>query len=214
MSTLSYAAIENAALGRHLRIRGGFHPTDMPEIGTLILLGPDEPGFWPAFCDSPEYKDGTPEPMDRWSTRVIGAMATELGARPYFPFGGPPHYSFLRWARDSGRAWGSPIGLLVHDEAGLFISYRGALGFAERIDLPPLPAQAPCMTCRQPCVSACPVGAFGADGYDVPRCKAYLSSPEGQDCMQNGCAARRACPISQTHGRLSQQSAFHMRAFL
>ena len=59
-------------------------------IKTLFLLGPLEPGFWPYFLASPEYLDGAPDPMDRWSARVIGAMADDLGGEAFFPFGPPP----------------------------------------------------------------------------------------------------------------------------
>ena len=210
----SYDAIQNAAQGRHLCIRGGLYPKDLEGIDTLILLGPDEPAFWPAFTQSPEYLDCLPDPMDRWSARVIDDLATQLGATALFPFGGPPWHPFFRWATDSGRTWSSPINLLVHEQAGLFASFRGALGFAHRIALPPPPDSAPCTDCAAPCLTACPVKALTTEGYDVPACKAYLRTEAGRDCMENGCAARRACPISQTYGRLAEQSAFHMRAFL
>lgn len=212
--TLSYHDIENAALGRHLRIRGAFHPTDLEGVATLLLLGPDEPRFWAKFTASPEYQDAQSEPMDRWSARVITELAQHLGGQAFFPFGAPPWHSFIAWAKTSGRAWQSPINLLVHDQAGLFISYRGALGLPQHIDLPPAPVTAPCADCAQPCRTACPVDAFASGNYDVPACKAYLATTAGQDCMENGCAARRACPVSQTFGRLPAQSAFHMRAFV
>ncbi len=209
-----YVTVGNAALGRHLRVRGGFHPDDIPGIGTLILFGPDEPAFWPAFTESVEFNDGQPDPLDRWSAREIGQMAADLGATAFFPFGGPPWHSFIRWARETGRAFPSPINLLVHDRAGLFISYRGALGFSERLDLPAPPARSPCDGCAAPCVTACPVDAFASGQYNVPACKSFLQTNEGRDCMQYGCAARRACPVSQRFGRLADQSAFLMRAFL
>lgn len=210
----SYAQIERAAQARHLSIRGAFHPSDLDGVQTLILLGPDEPAFWPAFKASPEYQDGAPDPMDRWSERVIRDLAKPLNTKAVFPFGGPPHAPFFRWARDSGRAHHSPINLLVHDQAGLFISYRGGLAFAERLDLPDARHAAPCTDCGAPCLHACPVGAFANGRYDVALCKSYLTTPRGQECLTQGCAARRACPISQRFGRLPEQSAFHMRAFL
>ena len=99
--------------------------------GTLILLGPDEPAFWGLFSASPEYLDGNPDPMDRWSRRMIDAIATKTGGVAYYPFGGPPFQPFYTWALRSGRAWASPIGFLVHDIAGLFASYRGAVWVPE-----------------------------------------------------------------------------------
>lgn len=202
----------------HLDVAGAFHPQadhGCPAgTGTVILLSPQEPAFWPAFTASAEFGDGAPDPMDRWSARVIGKLAEDLGATPLFPFGGPPFHPFYAWALASGRAWASPVRLLVHDSAGLFASYRGALAFSIRLDLPVQNPQSPCETCRtRPCLSACPVSALGADGYDVPACRAYIAGSSGRDCVESGCAVRRACPVSQHHGRLPAQSAFHMKAF-
>ncbi|MFN3209208.1 MAG: ferredoxin [Roseovarius sp.] len=205
--------ITQAAAAHHLAIFGTVTGADTPEgVRTLVLLGPLEPGFWPTFITSPEYKDAEPDPLDRWSLRVIDGLAHDLGATAFYPFGGPPYQPFIAWARASGRAHLSPVGLLVHDTAGLMISYRGALGFEQRIDAPPPPPN-PCDTCAsQPCVAACPVDAFSGGHYDVPACKADLDRP-GNDCISRGCAVRRACPVSQSYARLETQSAFHMRAF-
>lgn len=204
--------VENAAESRQLSVLGTVD-RDLPRgIGTLVLLGPREPGFWARFTESPEYGDGRPDPLDRWSDRVITGMAEEFGAKSFFPFGGPPYQPFIEWAKASGRAHVSPIGLLVHDVAGLMVSYRGALGFAERLTCPEPPPN-PCLSCRsQPCLRACPVDALQPGHYDVARCKADLDRP-GNDCMVRGCAVRRACPVSGFYGRSEDQSAFHMRAF-
>jgi hypothetical protein len=137
-----------------------------------------------------------------------------LGAEPLFPFGGAPYLPFLRWAIASGRAWQSPAGMLVHDVAGLMVSYRGALRFSQNIELPPTSAS-PCTTCvGQPCVTACPVDALSAArGYDVAACHGFLDTPPGDDCLSQGCKARRVCPVSQAFGRDPEQSAFHMSYF-
>ena len=210
--------VEGRVRAECLEFFGGFHPgpdDNAPEgTGTLILLGPHEPGFWSHLRAAPEFGDGEKDPLDRWSARVIGAMAKKLGAEALFPFGGPPYQPFIGWALRSGRAWQSPAGLLVHDTAGLMVSYRGALAFPERIALPPAPEN-PCETCDgQPCLTACPVDALSArTGYDLAACHGFLDTAAGQDCMTNGCAARRACPVSQRYARLPAQSAFHMRSF-
>lgn len=212
---IRYEILSGAAKARHLIPLGAFHPQDMGSVQTLVLLGPDEPGFWPEFTKSPEFNDGGPDAMDRWSERVIGEMANSLGGTAFFPFGGPPFQPFFDWALASGRCWPSPLGLLVHDTAGLFVSFRGALGFSEHIDLPEVTAPSPCTSCvALPCQSACPVSAFGPLGYDVVGCKSHLRKTEGENCMGAGCLARRACPISQSYGRLAEQSAYHMKAFL
>ncbi len=213
-----YAELRARVRAAHLDLFGGFHPVPdddaPPGAGTLLLLGPHEPGFWAHVTAAPEFSDAAPNPLDRWSARVLAALAADLGAVALFPFGGPPYRPFIAWALRTGRAWQSPAGLLVHDTAGLMVSYRGALALPERIALPPAPA-CPCDTCPdKPCLTACPVNALSArTGYDVAACHGFLDTPPGADCMGDGCRARRACPVSRGHARLGEQSAFHMRAF-
>jgi hypothetical protein len=176
-----------------------------------VLLGPDGPRLWPVFCTSREFADGRPDPLDRWSARTIGGLADRLGATARFPFGGPPHAPFTAWARRTGWLWDSPVGLLVHATQGLFVSFRGALALAPRLDLPAPPAR-PCDGCAAPCLAACPVGALGGAGYDLPACHGYLDTAPGRDCMARGCAVRRACPAGR-EALTPAQSAFHMTAF-
>ncbi|WP_341368384.1 ferredoxin [Yoonia sp. BS5-3] len=176
----------------------------------IVLIGPLEPAFWQIFTDSDEYNDGAGDPMDRWSQRVLAQIGATLGAEPLFPFTGPPFAPFFTWALKSGRFWTSPIGFLVHDQAGLFASFRGALRMPGKAQLQ-APVN-PCDSCPRPCTTACPVGAF-AGGYNVAACKTHVQSQDGQDCRTGGCLARRACPIGQGD-RLPAQSAFHMEAFL
>ncbi|MEJ8562525.1 ferredoxin [Yoonia sp. GPGPB17] len=177
---------------------------------TITLIGPDEPRFWSIFRDSQEFKDGAVHPLDRWSLRVVTQVAEMLDAEPLFPFGGPPYAPFFTWAKQTGRFWASPIGFLVHDETGLFTSFRGALRWQKPAKVGTGPQ--PCLSCAKPCATACPVGAFN-DGYDVAACKAHIASPAGTDCRTAGCLARRACPVGQGT-RLPAQAAFHMEAFL
>ncbi|MGR3617011.1 MAG: ferredoxin [Paracoccaceae bacterium] len=202
-----------------LLILGALHPArqqvQMLSDGTLLLLGTG-PSFWPIFQRSFEARDGQSDPVDRWSARVLDKLAKELGATPYFPFGGPPYKPFINWALTSGRAFQSPAGPMVHDKMGMMISFRGALHLDAEIDFPPPPLTAsPCSTCAEkPCLKACPVGALNESGvYDVPACYAHLNTSAGEDCMKLGCRARRACPISQNSGRTAEQTSHHMRYF-
>lgn len=179
---------------------------------TLYLIGPAGPAFWPIFQASPEAQDGAPNPLDRWSKRVLDTVAAQQGATPLYPFTGPSWHPFPNWALQSGWCHRSPVALLVHATVGLWVSYRGALRFPDRHPLPE-PPPSPCAGCPQPCRTACPVNALTPDGYDTNACHAWLDTPQGQSCMTEGCAARRACPVSQSHGRDPAQSAFHMNAF-
>jgi epoxyqueuosine reductase len=181
-----------------------------PGTRTILLLGPLEPGFWAHIQRQPEW--GGADAVDRWSRRVIGRIACDLGAKAMFPFGGPPYHPFQAWALRTGRAWQSPVRLLVHVDQGLMVSFRGALALRCVVDVqdavPPV-----CDGCAAPCLTACPVGALGQGGYDVPACHAFLDQPDGTACMSGGCLVRRTCPVSRSYARIPEQSAYHMRQF-
>ena len=216
--------LEDRLPGSGLRLRGAFHPApedrvppmaDDQSVGTLVLLGAIGGSLWPTFARAPEHGDGLPDALDRWSSRVIGALAAEFGAEPLFPFGGPPYHPFVAWAKRAEPVTESPLGMLIHPEYGLFHAYRGALAFAERLALPPRPAaDHPCDSCAgKPCLTACPVGAFAAKGYDVDACGAHILGPDGAACLEGGCLARLACPVGRENQYGAQQAAFHMAAF-
>lgn len=215
---VTLADIAGVAARQRLAVFGAFHLTEgdglPPDLTTLVLFGPDEPGFWPHLTASPEWQDGAPDPVDRWSRRVIGGMADAFDAMACFPFGPPPYLPFYQWALRSGRAFASPVAMLVHDRAGLFVSYRGALALRTRLDLTPPTGISPCDSCvGRPCLTACPVAALGAEGYDLAACHDFLDGPRGQSCLSSGCGVRRSCPLSLAYGRLPEQSAYHMRLF-
>lgn len=215
---MNYAILQSAARSLHLDILGAFHPKqddpDLAGFGTLVLLSPLEPRFWDHFTTQPEYLNNVPNPVDQWSSRVVTALAAALGGQPFFPFTGPPYLPFFQWALKTGRCHPSPINLLVHDRAGLFVSFRGAIALPQHIDLPVAPPS-PCKACTdKPCKSTCPVDAFATDTYDVEACRTMIAASDVSDCLTRGCAARRACPASADYGRLEPQSAYHMRVFL
>jgi hypothetical protein len=189
-------------------------PEFCPEpLQHLVLIGPKGGrDWWESVTTAPEWLDGTPDPLDRWSRRVLDGIARHFQGQALYPSDGPPYPPFFRWAQDSGNLWQSPVGMLVHADAGLWVSFRGALAVPFDVNLPP--ARNPCLACAvQPCKPACPVNALSANGYDVAACHAFLDSTDGQDCLSRGCQARRACPASQSHARLAVQSAYHMSRF-
>jgi hypothetical protein len=221
----SLAAIEAAVRGLGLEPRGAFAcnaadavppQPDGRESRTLILLGNVGSSLWPAFRAAPEFRDGRPDPLNRWSARVVDRLAADLGGLALFPFGGPPYHPFLHWAQRAEPVAASPLGMLIHPDHGLWHAYRGALALPETLALPPRDARpSPCESCAErPCLSACPVGAFTPDGYAVAACAGHIAEPEGSDCMDLGCRARRACPVGRARHYLPAQARLHMEAFL
>ena len=216
----SYSNILAAAAEAGLAARGGLltEPGDaLPEgFSWLLLLGWVGSRNWGAFAEGPEASDGAPDPLDRWSKRTIDALAADLGAIAFYPFGGPPYRPFLAWARRAeGLRSPSPLGMLIHPQHGLWHAYRGAMAFAYVPDgwEAPTAAPIPCNGCARPCLQTCPVRAFGADGYNAAACRRHLMSPAGQACMEGGCLARRACPVAPHLSYAAAQTQFHMQAF-
>ena len=211
---MTQAALEDLARDHHLALFGALAltPKDKLGDGTLFLLGPHEPGFWHHVTAQSEFKDKAPNPLDRWSKRVIDAMAAALGGTAAYPFGAPLR-PFMTWALRSGRAWSSPVGILVHNQAGLMVSYRGAIALP--VETQNTEDLRPCDRCTdQPCRTACPASALTPAGYDVPACHTFLDTPPGTEiCLAKGCAVRRSCPAGAGYGRIEAQSAYHMRLF-
>ncbi|MEK9723355.1 MAG: ferredoxin [Rhodospirillaceae bacterium] len=218
---MDYATVEQALWGTGLIARGGFHPNESDGVpapcganGTAIVIGNAGGAMWRTFAASPEFRlaDG---PLDAWTARILGEVAERLAAAAVFPFAGPPHHPFQRWAQRAEAVFPSPIGPLIHPDYGLWHAYRGALLFAERFAVPARPAvQSPCEICTdKPCLTTCPVEAFIIEGYAVPRCVAHIATPAGVDCINDGCRARRACPVGGEYRYVAEQAAFHQRHF-
>ncbi|MEM7523773.1 MAG: ferredoxin [Pseudomonadota bacterium] len=215
---VTLAAIRAQAGENGLTVTGGFHtgPDDGAPEGTrtLLLLGYGGHEMWAAFQAGPEAADGARHPLDRWSTRVIGALAEAFDAKALFPFGGPPYQPFIRWTYAGEPIQQSKLGMSIHPSRGLWSGWRGALAFSEVVETPAqAPAQSLCAPCPAPCRAACPVGAFTDDGYDAAACRAHLNGPAGAPCRTKGCLARRACPVGAEAAQSDAQAAFHLDAF-
>lgn len=211
------ASIRAALASAGLAWRGAFHPGPGDGVpgapATLVLVGGIGDSFWPVFQAG---RRDEVDPLDSWTRRILDPLAERLGAAVLYPFGGPPWLPFQLWAMRAEGLRPSPLGLLIHPEYGPWHSWRGALAFAERLDLPPSePQPHPCDACTdRPCLSACPVGAFREGEYDVPACTGHLLAMQGVDCREWGCRARRACPVGKNFIYPPPMAAFLMRAFL
>jgi hypothetical protein len=195
-------------------------PHGLVILGVLpdtVLAGNSGSSFWNHFELSPEFVDGQPHPMDRWSKRIGLAVAATLDAQAIFPFEGPPYPPVLDWARKSGQAQPSPISMFIHRDYGLWHAYRFALFFSQPLSgvKSTSAMESPCLSCvGQPCLEACPVDAFDENIYRVGDCVEFLASDEQSECRQRGCSARRACPVGVKFQYRPRHARFHMDAFL
>jgi hypothetical protein len=224
LTATDFAALDQRAVALGLGLRGAFNPlpgegadwVTVPwEPQTLVLLGFTGGVQWPIFAASPEAADGRPDPLDRWSRRVISGLANEWGGVAAYPNDSPP-LPFQQFAVRCEAVHRSPIGLLIHERWGLWHAYRGVLILPARLALPnSARGEHPCVSCAtRPCLSACPVGAISAAGYDVDTCIRHVESAAGVDCRECGCRARRSCPVAPGHRYGAPQMQFHMAAFL
>lgn len=202
-----------AALSQHgLVPRGGFAltPDDALPGRSLVMVGNVGDAMWRA-CEA-ELRP-VANPLDDWTERVVAPIADAFGASTVYPWS-KPYRPFQQWAARAEAVAPSPLGILVHPDHGLWHAYRAALVFADAIELPARIARpSPCESCAEkPCLSACPVDAFDADGYDVDACAEFIThAPGGELCRSAGCRARAACPVGRPYGQA--QLRFHMAAF-
>lgn len=215
--TVSFADLSSLLAEQGLSARGGFRvePEDQaPETcRTVILVGNTDSLFWSRFT---EGRRDEADPLDAWTKRVVDRIAAMVGGWAVYPSDGPPYFPFQRWAQKMEPVYSSPLGLLIHSEFGLWHAYRAAICLHWDMDVPP-PEQGanPCLSCDdQPCLNTCPVNAFDGQRYDVPSCAGHLRSALGKDCLEQGCRARRACPIAGPELYAPGQAGFHMKAFL
>lgn len=214
-----------------LTIRGGFLLDEAEKEGflkqkgktfqSLILIGHLGSDIWQSFQTWLKVKESLSKktlqnPLDTWSLETISVIAKEHNATAIFPFDNDPYYPFQQWAmRADPNLKPSPLNILIHPEYGLWHAYRGAIlletavAFEEISKLP-----SPCEACEdRPCLSACPVDAFQANQvylYDI--CQKDLSITSN-NCLNQGCAARLACPIGTKYRYNNDQMRFYMRAF-
>jgi hypothetical protein len=201
-------------------VRGAFHPEPGELDAAIPAWRNREPSCcsgsraatqWSAFQDSSEAQDGLPHPLDRWSQRVIGALASELGAADFYPSGSPSSpLPFQRLARRCEPVHPSPIGLLIHETYGLWHAYRGGLCLRERIALPPCPAAR--LALRALRGSALPLSLSGAafqnGSFDLDACVSHVLSAAGTGLPGQRLPRAARLPVGR-----SSATRRHRRAF-
>ena len=130
-----------------------------------------------------DWQDGMPDPVPRWPHQIIERLAQQ-----------------------------SFVGMAIQTEAGLLVSYRGALELNKSIQV--LRHERYCPSGTKPYMAACTVGALTCSNYDLNTCWGYIRADPEQSCLSAGYIADRACPISSLHPRMAEHSAYHMQQFL
>ena len=181
------------------------------------------PGDWALFDDFVAANPALDHPLDTWGREQTKRMIENTALVAHFPDDQPAFPMISRALAVFPTLSQSPLGMLVSTRFGLLFGIRawveGDRESVERLAVslgwrPGSPNHSPCEACAdKPCLTHCPVGAFGAQGYDYPKCQVELHRQMSEIdalCWCGGCAARVACPLSTPY--TAKQAAFHHRA--
>jgi hypothetical protein len=224
------SALERSLAPQGLRVLGGFVPgpaEGLPRLpsgasaAVVWMVGQVGSEVWPAFAASAIAQDGQPDPMDRWSQAIGDDLARSLGGHALYPSDGPPWWPFQQWMARCAPGSVSAMMLRIHPDFGLWQACRFALVLPRLAEqdaaVLALPAAADADICLQcsgkPCLGACPVSAYSVAGFAVQACAGHLHTEAGVPCMEQGCLARRACPVGAGYRYDEAHAAFHMAAF-
>lgn len=185
-----------------------------PGARGAVVVGSGGRLFFDRFvAEATEAQDGAPEPLDRYTKRLVQGLAAQtLGGSVtalFFPFtDSVPALPFQRLGRAAGVGPASPLGLQIHPTYGPWWAYRALVA----VDVPlerGRPLGDVCDGCPAPCITACPGDAVARDGFRVSACHAHrrVAAP-----CRLSCAARVACVRAPDQRYSVEQLAFHMRA--
>ncbi len=194
----------------------GIVSTQDPLDGTecqIALIGNIGDDFWQFLTAAPEYSDGLPDRLDRYCRRTLTESAPK-NARLIMP-SDQPYAPFQSWAQGLGTMHPSPLGMLIHQDYGLWFAFRAAWRFPANTFILNQPQQStsPCQTCAdKPCLNTCPVSAFSATGLAADTCRDYLTAAPNP-CIAHQCQARLACPIGEKYRYQPEAGQFFLKSF-
>jgi hypothetical protein len=188
-----------------------------PEVHSAIVIGNGGTAFWDAFrifCRRHPEAERASDPLDAFTQRVIEqAVLPLLGTVPsrvLYPFRFPADpVSFVQLAECAGLGRRSLLGLLVHPTFGPWFALRAAVLVPVAVAAPrPADGFDPCPSCvERACMPACPAGAIGDTGWDIPRCAGHRLRDE--DACATRCHARFDCVIGREHRHAPDELAYH-----
>ena len=179
----------------------GYELPDLGRSNTLAVVIGNTATLWPKLgeiWDDPAYQ---PDPVDRYTSRVIQQVVSQVPLRSDIRFsyeGEPRRVAIQRLAHLAGLAWLSPSHLSIHREFGPWIAWRAAVVFD--CDGPTSdPPDPPC-----DCTVGCLPAFQKALEAGVPGSKADL-----KDRWMDWVAFRDACSVGRAHRYSDAQIRYH-----
>jgi hypothetical protein len=183
--------------------------TRFPDARSVVVIGNGGGAFWLAWrahCATHPEAARDPDPLDAFTVLAVEAAVRPLlgdAVRVVYPFRFDREpVSFMRLAE---------CAVLVHPVYGPWVALRAAIPLPFDLEgARPADGFDPCPTCTaRTCIAACPAGAVGAAGWDVPRCAAHRAV-EPDPCASR-CHARVECVIGREHRYPDEALAHHQR---
>lgn len=203
--------LNRVGIARRDDLPQGLQPafSDLPEGGSLVLIGHGGRRFWEMA--QAHWPEGTQDPLDQLSKRWGLHFAQQAGLaspRLLFPLC-EPHRPLLALARHMGLGFESPFMISIDPEYGLWTALRCLLWTSDELEPTGPTGEHPCRTCGpKPCLSACPVYA-PSTVREMDR-QACLEERlrEGSPCAR-ACLSRLACPQAEEHRYTQEQRDYH-----
>lgn len=167
-------------------------------FGQLILLGHGGRRLWEAveasgIASEHRIDDYSVGVVDAWVARHLPGHRHRLVYPGDYPVGLQSLGKLAGWHHPS------PFMVGINADWGTWFAYRVAL-LADTALPPtaPVAGVSPCAACAgRPCVTACPAGAAGENGFDLAACIAYRR--EANSRCHSTCQSRLACPVGAAH---------------
>lgn len=180
-----------------------------------VIVGSGGPAFFDLFEREPEAADGAPNPLDRYTARIVpraaGAALASLDiAQAFaFPFDAQPLIPFQRIGRAAGLGGPGPLGLQIHPRFGPWWAYRALLVLDRALPPRRRPATVAPGVPRPASPRALPARSGGAASTSAP------VTPDAWSPSPAACRATRGSPAyaapSTATGMWSSRSTCALR---
>lgn len=217
MSDLDLPTLKSRLAAQGLNVTGvtsaAGNERHLPGARSAMVVASAGEAMWDSFLEAVQRDPALLEaehPLEAFVRGVVASADPEPGAERTWVFADVRQQDvpdFQSLAIRAGLGWRSRLKLVLHPRFGPWQALRAVMvTTAELPQAGPLPGEGPCNGCSRPCASACPAGALNSGELSWRRCLAYRALVRRCD---QGCAARRACPVGEGYRYSSQQLRYH-----
>ena len=186
----------------------------LPNCQSVVVIANGGRAMWPIFLqylqEDPIRFTDSQHPLDDF----IAAQINRVDPNP------PPSRRWIRCAETEKQfidfrplaiaaslGHHSHLGMIIHQQYGLWLSLRAAILTTEHIPQSLLSSiDNPCTSCPKYCAQSCPGEAFSNDGWHSTTCANFHQQSH---LCNNRCQSRLSCPIATEHQHSPAQHHYH-----